>query len=186
MEESPKMAAPFPASSYDEMPYQVHSHPESHPDRIATVAHLFSLSPASPAKARVLELGCAGGGNIAPMAEMYPASQFLGIDNSKTQIDQGNALIRPLGMKNLELRHASILDIDESFGKFDFIIAHGVYSWVPEPVQNKILAVIRDHLTPNGIAYVSYNTLPGWHMRGMIRDMMLYHTRRFQGAKVRV
>ena len=29
------------------------------------------------------------------------------------------------------------------------------------------------------MAYVSYNTYPGWHIRGMIRDMMCYHTRQF-------
>jgi methyltransferase-like protein/cyclopropane fatty-acyl-phospholipid synthase-like methyltransferase len=179
------MAAPIPATTYDEMPYKSYSHPDSHPDRMATIAHLFGLSPVSPAKARVLELGCAGGGNIAPLAELYPASQFLGIDNSITQINQGKAIVEPLGMTNLELRHASILDVNESYGKFDYIIAHGIYSWVPEPVQNKILAIARDQLTPNGIAYVSYNTLPGWHMRGMIRDMMIYHTRRFRGAKAR-
>jgi methyltransferase-like protein/trans-aconitate methyltransferase len=180
------MAAPTAATTYDEFPYTSYSHPESHPDRLATVAHLFGLLSPSPAKARVMELGCAAGGNLAPMAELYPASQFLGIDSSKTQINQGKALLEPLGLTNLELREANILGIDESYGKFDYIIAHGVYSWVPEAVQNKILAIARDHLTPNGVAYISYNTLPGWHMRGMVRDMMMYHTRRYQGAKAKV
>ncbi len=180
------MTAPVAANAYDELPYKNYSHAASHPDRIATIAHLFGLTPPSPAKARVLELGCAGGGNLAPMAELYPASQFVGIDSSARQINDGKALVQPLGLTNLELRQAGILDVDESYGKFDYIITHGVYSWVPEPVQNKILAIARDHLTPNGIAYVSYNTLPGWHMRGMIRDMMMYHTRRFRGAKLKV
>jgi methyltransferase-like protein len=180
------MAAPIAASTYDEVPYRSYSFPEAHPDRMATVAHLFGLTPTSPAKARVLELGCASGGNLAPMAALYPSSQFLGIDLSKSQIDQGKEFLAPLGLDNLEIRNASILDVDESYGKFDYIIAHGVYSWVPEQVQNKILAICRDNLTPNGVAYISYNTLPGWHMRGMIRDMMIYHTRRFRGAKARI
>jgi len=81
------------------------------------------------------------------------------------------------------LRHASILDVDESWGQFDYVICHGVYSWVPEAVQDKILTICKANLTPNGVAYVSYNTLPGWHMRGMIRDMMRYHSNRFAEAE---
>jgi trans-aconitate methyltransferase len=172
--------------SYDEVPYHSFSFPESHPDRMATVAHLFSLKPVPPDNSRVLELGCSMGGNIAPMAAQYPNSQFLGIDYSKRQIEQGKALLDPLGMKNLEIRHASILDVDESYGKFDYIVCHGVYSWVPDNVQDKIMAICHDNLSENGVAYVSYNTLPGWHMRGMIRDMMRYHAMRFKEPQVRI
>jgi methyltransferase-like protein/SAM-dependent methyltransferase len=173
-------------TTYDEVPYQSYSFPESHPDRLATVAHLFALKPVPPDNCRVLELGCASGGNIAPMAALYPNSQLLGIDLSKRQIDQGKQVLEPLGLKNLELRHASILDVDESFGKFDYIICHGVFSWVPDNVRDKILAICHDNLSDNGVAYVSYNTLPGWHMRGMIRDMMRYHAMRFREPAVRI
>src|SRR5260221_7293924 len=100
-------------TAYDEVPYQSYSFPESHPDRLATVAHLFGLKPVPPDNCRVLELGCAAGGNIAPMAALYPSSQCLGIDYAKRQIDQGKQLLEPLGLKNLELRHVSILDVDE-------------------------------------------------------------------------
>lgn len=173
-------------NTYDEVPYHSFSFPESHPDRMATVAHLFSLKPVPPDNCRVLELGCSMGGNIAPMAALYPNSQFLGVDYSSTQIKQGKALLDPLGMKNLEIRHASILDIDDSYGKFDYIVCHGVYSWVPDNVQDKIMAICHDNLSENGVAYVSYNTLPGWHMRGMIRDMMRYHAMRFKEPQVRI
>src|SRR5262245_44970573 len=173
-------------TAYDEVPYNSYSFPESHPDRMATVAHLFGLKPVSPENCRVLELGAASGGNIAPMAALYPNSQFIGIDLSKRQVDAGKQLYEPLGMKNLELRHNSILDVDDSFGKFDYIICHGVYSWVPNEVQEKIMAICHDNLTENGVAYISYNTLPGWHMRGMIRDMMRYHSMRFKEPAVRI
>ncbi len=86
-------------------------------------------------------------------------------------------------MRNVELRHANILDVDASYGQFDYIVCHGIYSWVPEIVRKKILSICKDNLRPQGVAYVSYNTYPGWRMRGMIRDMMLYHSRQFQGAK---
>jgi len=171
---------------YDDVPYQSYSFPESHPDRMATVAHLFGLKPPSPAKSRVLELGCASGGNLAPMASLYPESEFVGIDLSKRQIEQGQKQLEPVGLKNLTLRHASILDVDESYGKFDYIVCHGVFSWVPTEVQDKILSICGNHLTPEGIAYISYNTLPGWHMRGMIRDMMRYHSLRFKEPGTRI
>jgi methyltransferase-like protein/SAM-dependent methyltransferase len=180
------MADPKARTPYDEVPYASYSFPETHPDRMATVAHLFNLKPVPPDRCRVLELGCASGGNLAPMAALYPESEFVGVDLSSVQIEQGKQLWAPLGLRNLDLRHASILDVDESYGKFDYIICHGVFSWVPTEVQDKILSIARDLLTPNGIAYISYNTLPGWHMRGMIRDMMRYHALRFKDPATRV
>ena len=173
-------------STYDEVPYNSYSFPESHPDRMATVAHLFGLTPTPPDKARVLELGCASGGNLAPMAELYPKSEFIGVDLSARQVADGNKNIGPLNLKNLDMRHVSILDVDQSFGKFDYIICHGVFSWVPAQVQDKILSICGEQLTPNGVAYISYNTLPGWHMRGMIRDMMRYHSLRFKDPATRI
>jgi methyltransferase-like protein len=52
-----------------------------------------------------------------------------------------------------------------------------VYSWVPPAVQARILELCARHLAPHGVAYISYNTWPGWRMRGILRDLLLYHTR---------
>ena len=84
-----------------------------------------------------------------------------------------------IGLTNVELKCLSILDVTPEFGTFDYVVCHGVYSWVPAPVREKILDICRRNTTPQGVAYVSYNTYPGWHMRGMIRDMMLYHASHF-------
>src|SRR5207247_7326990 len=119
---------------------------------------------------RVLEIGCASGGNLLPMAEALPEASFLGIDLSERQINEGQQAIAALGLGNVELRHLNVLEIGPDFGLFDYIVCHGVYSWVPPVARDKILEVCRKNLAPNGVAYVSYNTLPGWHMRGMIRD----------------
>ncbi|MBY0457755.1 MAG: class I SAM-dependent methyltransferase [Gemmataceae bacterium] len=167
------------ANSYDEVPYDSHPFPQTHPSRLFTVATLFGLTPAPVEAARVLELGCAVGGNLIPMAEAFPDARFVGVDRSGRQIADGRRLVRQLGLSNLDLRHASILDVDESFGRFDYVVCHGVFSWVPPDVRDKILAVCARHLTPEGVAYISYNTYPGWHMRGLIRDMMRYHTAQF-------
>lgn len=174
------------ATPYDETPYVSQPFPQTHPDRLGALGRLFGMAPAASDRCRVLELGCASGGNLIPMAAQAPGASFLGIDLSARQIGDGKAMVDALGFANIELRHQSILDVDASFGKFDYIIAHGVYSWVPAEVQAKILAICRQNLAPQGIAYVSYNTNPGWRMRGMIRDMMLYHSNRFRDASQQV
>src|SRR5262249_54229313 len=135
---------------------------------------------------RVLEIGCASGGNIIPMAEQLPGSRFVGIDLSPVQVAAGQRTIERTRLTNVELRNTSVLDVDECLGTFDYVVSHGVYSWVPPAVQNKILEVCSRNLAPNGIAYVSYNTYPGWHMRGLIREMMCYHTARFHDAQTRI
>ncbi|MBN2007540.1 MAG: class I SAM-dependent methyltransferase [Anaerolineae bacterium] len=133
----------------------------------------------------MLELGCASGANILPMAQGLPGSEFVGIDLSEHQVEEGQKTIRELGFKNITLRQANILDIDESFGKFDYIIAHGVYSWVPPEVRGKILEICNRNMTPDGVAYVSYNTYPGWNMIKSLREMMLYHTRGIEEPRQR-
>jgi methyltransferase-like protein len=175
-----------PASTYDELPYLNKAFPQTHPDRLATLGRLFGLEPPDLASCRVLELGCASGDNVIPMAMGLPNARFVGIDLSKRQIEQGQRMVSALGLENVELRQYDIADIDSSWGKFDYIISHGIYSWIPAPVRERLLAVCNENLTTNGIAYVSYNTLPGWHMRGMIRDMMIYHSRGFDGASAKV
>ncbi len=162
---------------YDQVPYPSHSFTASHPDRLATLAVLLGMVPTPVEHCRVLELGCAGGGNILPMAQDLPDSEFVGIDLSEREIADGLAVVGKLALPNVSLKAMDILDVDASFGQFDYIITHGIYSWVPPAVQDKILEICKQNLAPNGVAYVSYNTYPGWHMLGAIRDMMLYHTR---------
>jgi methyltransferase-like protein len=167
-------------TSYDEIPYVSHPFPQSHPERLATIGRLFGMSPKPVTECRVLELGCGSGGNLIPMAYSLPESEFIGVDLSKRHVERGSEGIRDLGLRNIRIEHASITEVDESWGTFDYIICHGVFSWVSNDVQEKILSISSKNLRPHGIAYVSYNTYPGWHMRGMIRHMMLYHALQFK------
>ncbi|OQY60083.1 MAG: hypothetical protein B6245_03375, partial [Desulfobacteraceae bacterium 4572_88] len=128
-------------TSYDEVPYESHPFAQSHPDRLATLGRLFGMSPTPVTGCRVLELGCSNGGNLMPMAYQLPDSEFVGVDLSKRQAEMGEKTIQGMGLKNIRIEHASILDVDDSWGKFDYIITHGVYSWVPNEVQDKILAI---------------------------------------------
>ena len=166
------------STSYNEIPYESFPFEQTHPDRLATIARLFGLQYPNVETCKVLEIGCASGNNLIPMAEYLPKASFLGIDLSANQIAEGNKLLKILELPNIELRCQDILDFNEET-KFDFIIVHGIYSWVPAAVQEKILEISKKNLSPDGVAYISYNVMPGWHMRGMIRDMMLYHSAKF-------
>jgi methyltransferase-like protein/ubiquinone/menaquinone biosynthesis C-methylase UbiE len=166
-------------TSYDEVPYLSHPMAYTHPDVLATVARIAGLTPPELDGARVLELGCGTGANLMPMADTLPGASFVGIDLSSRQIAMGNEIVEAAGLENLVLHAESITDFDGSLGPFDYIICHGVYSWVPAHVRDAILDICRRDLTPEGLAYISYNTYPGWHMRGIIRDLLYFHAKHF-------
>ena len=162
---------------YDALPYESLPVAETHPQRMAVLARLFGIDAAPAQGCRVLDLGSAAGGNLIPMAWYQPHSEFIGVDLELTQVQDGQRVIDELGLKNIRLLQGDILHLGEELGDFDYIIAHGVYSWVPDVVREALLALCKNRLRPNGIAYISYNTQPGWRMRGMLRDMLLYHVR---------
>ena len=171
---------------YDAVFYPGLAYDYTHPDRLATIASLNGLESAPAPRCRVLELGCGAGSNLIPMAFQYPESGFVGIDLSNSAVAKGVGEIADLGLKNIALRAADIMDVDASYGAFDYIIAHGVYSWVPAPVREKVLAIFRDNLTPQGVAYVSYNSYPGSHLRNLTRDIMHHHVHGIEDARERV
>ena len=173
-------------TSYEEIPYESLPLHQTHPDCLATAAFLLGMEPARVARCRVLELGCAAGGNLIPMAECLPDSRFVGIDLSQRQIADGQKLVAALGLINLELRAMSILDVDAALGQFDYIICHGVYSWVPDAVRDKILEICARNLAPSGVAYVSYNTYPGWYKRQPVREMMRFAVRNIPDSRLQV
>ena len=160
---------------YDEVPYESRPTRQAHPNRMAAVAALFGMKPAPVERSRVLELACGNGGNLIPMAVAYPDSRFVGIDLSRRQVIDGRTVIHELELKNITIGQMNILAVDERLGQFDYIIAHGLYSWVPPAVQDKVMDICAKHLSPQGVAYISYNTFPGWHHRGMLRDMLWFH-----------
>ena len=166
-------------NSYQEVPYEFISYEQSHPGRIATMAALFGLEAADANQCRVLELGCASGGNLIPMADAFPDSHFVGVDLSDRQIRDGQAFVNQLQLSNVQLMSMDLMDIGPELGSFDYIIAHGVLSWVPHDVQQHVFEICASCLSTNGVAYISYNTYPGWHLRGMIRDMLVHHTSHF-------
>ncbi len=162
---------------YDELPYSCKPQAYTHPNRLATIAAVFGMTPVALENCRVLEIACANGNNTIALAQSLATTQFVGIDLSPVQIEQGQQRIAELGLKNIRLQALDIMDLPEDFGQFDYIIAHGIFSWVAPVVQQRILSICKQHLTTNGIAYISYNTRPGWNTRSTLRDLMLYHTK---------
>lgn len=161
-------------ADYDAVPYESHAYPLTAPGHLAAVAHVFGLDSPAVSTARVLEIGCSAGDNLIPFAAWHPHAHAVGIDLSQVQVDQGRRRVQELGLGNLELVQGDIASMDlAALGQFDFIICHGVYSWVPESVQEAILAAVHRLLTPEGVAFISYNVYPGWKAKEIVRDAML-------------
>lgn len=163
--------------NYEEITYPNFVHAQTHPNRLATMARAYGLKTASVENCRVLEVGCGSGTNLLAMASNLPESEFVGVDLSENHIKFGTQAAEEIGVTNLKLIRADLLEVDFSgFGKFDYIIAHGFYSWIPSPVRERFLEICRGNLAENGVAFVSYNAFPGCHLRLMMREMMTYHT----------
>ena len=162
------------ASLYDEVPYPGRAFPQSHPDRLATMATLYGLDPAPPGAANVLELGCGDGGNLLPMALTLPGSRFVGIDSSAYAVERARSTAAQIDLPNVSFEQLGFDDFDPPPGGADYVIAHGVYSWVPAAARDRMLAVTARSLSERGVAYVSYNVLPGHRTRQTLRDMLAF------------
>ena len=161
------------AARYDQAPYDSHCYPQSHPARLAAIASLFGLSPPQVANARVLEIGCASGGNIIPLAAQFPNAKFTGLELSPVQAQAGASMIERLGLANIQILAGDVAYFSAKGAKFDFILCHGVYSWAPQSVRDAILQLIGKRLAPDGVAFVSYNVLPGWRPKQVLRDALM-------------
>ena len=173
-------------SNYEEIPYPIYCFPDTALENIAAIAMLFGCSVAGLDNARVLELGCASGGNLIPMAARYSNASFVGVDRSTVQIDLACKEAQTLGLDNVKFITTSILDLKLDDQEFDFIIVHGVYSWVDSETQEEIHKILGKNLSETGIAYCSYNTLPGWNNIKSVRDMMIFHSKSFSDPREKI
>ena len=168
--------------AYDAIDYDCTAYPQSHPDRLRTVAQMFGVDAPPVATARVLEIGCGDGSNLIPIADAFPRATFVGCDLAPRAIDAGNRLIAAAALDNVELRAQDLRELPASLGDFDYVIAHGFYSWVPAGVRDTLMELLATRLTPNGIGFVSYNTHPGNRVRQVASDAMHWHARNSTNA----
>ena len=162
---------------YSELGYKSMPFPYTTPATLEAYAALVGVSAPNPKTARVLELGATYGGNIISQALFNPDATFVGIELSQEQIEKGNEVIANAGLTNVSLIQSDIASIGSEIGTFDYIIAHGVYSWVDDGVKDALLRLIDEHLAEDGIAYISYNTYPGWHTMDEVRQLMMFSNR---------
>ena len=163
------------ASEYDNLPYPSLPVSSCHPSSLAASLSLFNVSPPRIVDGNVLELGCASGGNLIPLAAQFPNASFVGIDISEVHVTAARARIAQLGLKNIAIHQGDLTIVDLKKSVFDFILCHGVFSWVPRQTQDAVFSLCNKHLSPEGAAVISFNVLPGWHLRRVIRDICLLH-----------
>ncbi len=161
------------ASDFDVLPYPSLPQSYTQPSHLAALAQLHGLRAPPAETARVLELGCASGGNIIPLAARFPKAHFTGFDLSARQIADGQRRIAALSLSNIDLEVGDVTHLPLKSAPFDYIICHGLFSWVPVAAQEAIFQICREHLASSGVAAISYNVLPGWHLRRVIRDICL-------------
>ncbi len=174
------------AGRYDAIAYAAQPSPWSQPGHLAAVATLFGLDPPPAASARVLEVGCSDGANLIPMAVALPGATFVGCDLAARPIAEARRTVEATGLSNIRFEQADLAELRDDFGPFDYIVAHGVYSWVPAPVRDALFALAARRLAPNGVMFVSYNTLPGCRVRQAAWDALAYHTRGITEPRARL
>ena len=175
-----------PQNAYDRVLYRSAAFPQTHPDRLAVLGMIHGMSPPHVEHCRVLELACGDGGNLIPMAYGLPGSQFMGVDLAAKPVSIAQDRVTRAGLTNIRVEQMDLMELGSGFGVFDYIIAHGLYAWVPEPVQEKVLAICRTNLGPNGIAFLSYNTNPAGQVRQILREMVAFRETTFPEAANRV
>lgn len=178
------MSSPTP---YDELPYRSVPIEWTAPERMALVSLLHGGPRPRLDGYRVLELGCGDGANLIPMAYFRRHATFVGVDGAHTRVAIAEQRRTSLGLANVSFVAADFTSAaDRVAGPFDFIVAHGVFSWVDDDARDALLRLCADRLRAGGLCCLSYNTTPGWSVRGLVRDFLLLHTAAGKGLQARV
>lgn len=135
-------------------------------DVCAMLAGYVAPSEAGQGRLRYLELGCGQGFGLCLIAAAYPDIEFVGVDFSPEHIAHAGGLARAAGLENVRFVEADFLDLAHDWladlGRFDYAVLHGIYSWVPADLRRAIVECLGHALVSGGLAYLSYNSMPGW------------------------
>ncbi len=163
--------------AYEAIPYVGRPNHFSEPGRLQAIAALHGLPVPPRASLSVLEIGCGDGSNLLPLAAAHPGGRFVGVDLSTRLVASAREMAGALALSNVTMLEADLRALPADLGRFDVVIAHGFYSWVPPDVRDAMFGAMLRHLAPHGIAYASYNLLPGAWIRRIGWDAMRFHLR---------
>jgi SAM-dependent methyltransferase len=109
------------------------------------------------------DLGCGQGVTAAILARTHPGGTFHGIDAMAAHVNHGSRLATAAAIPNVFFHAADFAAaLELELPQFDYIVAHGVYSWIDRASQRALRRFIDRRLKPGGLVYLSYNALPGW------------------------
>jgi SAM-dependent methyltransferase len=165
------------ARAYDDVPYVGRPNATSHPEHLRVIATLYGLDAAPVFTCRVLEVGCGDGANLLPMAATFPDAMFVGCDVAAQPLARAGQMAGELGLANVRLLRQDFCSLPADLGTFDYVIAHGLYSWIRPEARAQLLPLIARRLAPRGVAFVSYNAYPGCHVRQAVWELLKHHTR---------
>jgi SAM-dependent methyltransferase len=146
--------------------YTRNTYPEVYPARLA-IATLAGgqLPPDIDRPFRYADLGCGLGLTTTMIAATHPWAEVWGFDFNPAHIDAARRLADAAELTNLYFEEISFQDLARrgpaDLPMFDFMVSHGVISWIAPEVRAALMAVIGQRLKPGGLAYLGYNTDPG-------------------------
>jgi len=155
-------------------------------DRILSISHLFGFKTAF-GSLKILEIGCGDGIRLLAAAEQNPNNVYVGISDCSDAIHKGQHLLEELSSKNISLYDISLESFLEANSiLFDLIIVNNVYSWVDQTSQIILLNILDKYLSANGLAFIDYNTMPGWHMQNALRGMIQHHVQSYADKQEKI
>jgi len=173
---------------YDQVAYPGVAYPFATPDRMSVFATLHGLAPTLPCESTVLELGCGDGANLLAIAQRFPKARCIGVDASESALAVARRRAAACGLTNVDLHQLDLAALDSPgpLPPCDYIIAHGLLSWVAPHVRKGILALVGQVLKTSGVAMLSFLTFPGQHDLEPLRALMRHHVANVRDPKKRI
>ncbi len=166
-----------------EVAYQPSFHPEQAPAAIRLAAALNGFEPPPAAGFDSLEIGCGAGKTLAVLAAANPDARFLGIDFMPEHVAAARAFAASGALENARFVEADLADVAPAMlGAFDYVSAHGVYTWVAPALRARVVDLASACLKPGGLLYLSYNAMPGWAAVQPLRRLLLDVAARAEGS----
>ncbi len=162
---------------------------ETAPAHLSACALLGGVrAPDASARFRYLELGCGTGMGVCLMAAANPHAQFVGVDFNPGHVASARRLIAQAGLDNVQVVEASFGDLaggrGDEFGRFDYAVAHGVWTWVGPLAQAELVAALERCVAPGGLVYMGYNNMAGWAGSLPLQRLIADHAARVPGDSV--